>query len=110
MIYSYILAHRIRKSEILPWDKISFLAHLGLHYNQYVILSVRPFVCYQLVKMLINLEVHGLFYHISHTYACQYSLTTDRFWIAVQLSGLLRSVEKTLVTLEFHGIFESNFA
>ena len=38
---------------------------------------VRPPICYQLVKMFITLESHGIIYHILHTYACQHPLTTD---------------------------------
>ena len=67
--------------------------------------------------MLIILEPHGIF--LSH-FAYIFMLTStnqwhvnlpcfDRYGIAVQLSGLLRSVSKILITLEAYGIFESNF-
>ena len=96
----------------------------GLHYNRYVNLSVHPSVCYHLVKMFITLEPHGIFlnhmiyfYHILHTYACQYPLTTgmgthlfliDMAWLCNCLAFLGQLV-KIHRTLEPYGMFK-NFA
>ena len=81
-------------------------------------MRVRLSVCYQLVKLFIVFEQHGIFYHILHTYACQHSLTTGMrthlFLIDMTLlstcSACCGYLVNILITLEPSWIFGSNFA
>ena len=75
-------------------------------------------VYYQLVQMFITFEPHGKFL-LRFAYICMSTLPNhwhanrivfDRYWIAVQLSGLLGSVSKILIPLQIYEIFESYFA
>ena len=68
----------------------------------------------QLIKMPITLEHHGIhFNQISHTYACQLSLTTGMrnhlFWMDIS-PACYGQLVKMLITLEPHGICELNSA
>ena len=81
--------------------------------------SVCPSVCYQLVKLFITLEPHGMFYHILHTYARQHSLTTGMrthpFLIDIGLvsnncPAFCGQLENIIMTLDSFRILGSNFA
>ena len=86
------------------------LRPLGLHYNHYVSMSVRQLPVGENVHSL-NLMVY--FYHILHTYTCQYSLATGmRNHLFLMDMGLLSNcpaycgqLVKILITLKPYGIF-----
>ena len=85
--------------------------------NLFVSMSVHPSICYQLVKMVITLESHGIF--LSHfAYICMSTFPYqwhakplfDDMGLLSNCSAFCGELVKILITLEPYGIFRSNFA
>ena len=110
-----------------PKKKKLFLGFNSLLYDPWVCtlitMRVHPSVCYQLVKMFITIEPHGIYY--SHfAYTCMSSFPTCNhwhanlsifvtytYWFAIcNCQACCGQLVKLLTTLEPYGIFRSNFA
>ena len=84
-----------------------------------IITIISPYVRYQIVKMFITLESHGIF--LSHLHSCVSTFPNfwhvippifDRYGFAEQLSSLACGGElvKILISFDPYRLFRSNFA